>query len=579
MLLARTILFAVTAVICIIIYGPLGHSDYTGRWGDGTFGVVQNRSSIAGIEDITPGLPAAKAGVHLDDAMIANSINDYTELTNPLAGDKRTFTFQRPDGSRYEATMTAVPVPGFTTWDRITGILATIPATIFLGVAFMLVFLRPNVMTWSFYAYAIGYPSTQPAYEYFYHIFPYWPYYIYSFISATFLNWFAVLPLIPFLVRFPDDKLSGVRKSIDRASWVVLALAFLASIYEWWGYSVWSFGKPDPQIQFLDSWLPLVVFAFALFILVKKTKHASPENQQRFAFLSMGLAISFVAYAIYFVPHMPRWITQVVGYAVVMMPISVAYAVLRHRVLDVNFVLNRALAYGILSIFVIAIVSLLDWTFSRIVSERHLAVVAELGVTICVGFLLDRINKFIEMVVERIFFRSRRAAESYIKKVAAALPYATDEQAVSEGLTQAPGDALRLVAAALYRRSNDGTRFDGIATSLQTPVAPPGFPVNHLLVRMLQSSEEKVWLEEVRNYLDAENSSKYVIAIPITVRHELVSFALYGAHSNGAQLDPDEIELLEELAREASRAYDHIEAVRVREQYAHYMTLAPTGSP
>jgi hypothetical protein len=262
---------------------------------------------------------------------------------------------------------------------------------------------------------------------------------------------------------------------------------------------------------------------------------------------------------------------------VIIMPISVAYAVFRHRVLDVNFVLNRALAYGILSIFVIAVVSLLDWTFSRIVSERHLAVVAELGVTICVGFLLDRINKFIEMIVERVFFRSRRAAESYIRRVAAALPYATQEQAVSEGLTQTPGDALRLVAAALYRRSDDGSRFEGIATSLQTPVAPPGFDVNHLLVRMLQSSEQKVWLEEVRTYLDTENSSKYVIAIPITVRHELVSFALYGAHANGAQLDPDEIELLEDLAREASRAYDHIEAVRVREQYAHLMAPAVPG--
>jgi hypothetical protein len=54
----------------------------------------------------------------------------------------------------------------------------------------------------------------------------------------------------------------------------------------------------------------------------------------------------------------------------------------------------------------------------------------------------------------------------------------------------------------------------------------------------------------------------------VTVRHELVCFTLYGAHTNGAQLDPDEVELLEELAVEAARAYDHVEAVRVREQYA-----------
>jgi hypothetical protein len=58
----------------------------------------------------------------------------------------------------------------------------------------------------------------------------------------------------------------------------------------------------------------------------------------------------------------------------------------------------------------------------------------------------------------------------------------------------------------------------------------------------------------------------------VTVRHELVSFTLYGAHVNGAELDPEEVGLLEELAREAARAYDHVEAQRVRQRY--YVSVA-----
>ncbi|MFY9860316.1 MAG: hypothetical protein WAK80_07120, partial [Candidatus Cybelea sp.] len=74
-------------------------------------------------------------------------------------------------------------------------------------------------------------------------------------------------------------------------------------------------------------------------------------------------------------------------------------------------------------------------------------------------------------------------------------------------------------------------------------------------------------------HLDPQNAGIYTLAVPVTVRHELVSFTLYGAHANGAQLDPDEVVLLEELAREAARAYDHVEAERVRERYAQ-LTLA-----
>jgi hypothetical protein len=301
--------------------------------------------------------------------------------------------------------------------------------------------------------------------------------------------------------------------------------------------------------------------------MFKKYAKAPPDVRQRLGFGILGGIVSFIGYAVYFVPGVPVAIAQIAGYAVVIMPINVAYAVLRHRVLDVNFVLNRALGYGILSVFVVAVVSLIDWTFGQIVGGAHLTVVIELAVTIALGFLLDRINKLIESLVERIFFRHRRLAESYLRRAAAALPFATEESAVSDGLVQIPAEALRLNAAALYRRSADGSRFEGVATSATTTMAPPGFERNHLLVRMLQASEQKLWLDELRTHLDPQNSGIYTLAMPVTVRHELVSFTLYGAHTNGSQIDPEEVALLEELAREAARAYDHIEAVRVRERY------------
>jgi len=62
------------------------------------------------------------------------------------------------------------------------------------------------------------------------------------------------------------------------------------------------------------------------------------------------------------------------------------------------------------------------------------------------------------------------------------------------------------------------------------------------------------------------------------VRHELVSFTLYGAHTNGAQLDPDEVELLKELAREAARAYDHVEAERAQQRYSQMLANAAASS-
>jgi hypothetical protein len=574
-LAARLALTTITALVIAIFYVPLGHSDYAGEWGGGTYGVASERQFSVRVDAVAPGSPADLAGVRAGDTLDVTPFSkDSAALLYPRAGNRGTFSFRRPDGRPYTVTMTAVPLTSFTRTTQVLGILAILPATIFVAIAFVLVFLRPSVMTWSFYAFATGFLSTQPSMAFYETYLSPGAFAVLAFFLTTVWGNFAVLPLIPFVMRFPDNRLTGFTRAFDRVMWIAIAAAFVAYSAAWFrwehdGYSFWSGA--------LDVWIPLAAFALATYIVIKKYKHASPQVRQRFGFLVPGLIVSFIAYAIYFVPAVPRWLSELIGIAVVIMPISVMYAVLKHRVLDINFVLNRALAYGILSVFVIAFVSLLDWTAGHLLSEGRFATGIELLATIGIGFLLDRINHAVQNMVEVVFFRGRRASEDYLRRVARALPYATEESAVTEGLVQTPADALQLSAAALYRRSSSGKRFEGIGTSSETTIAPPGFDGNHLLVRMLESGEQRVWLEELRGHLDREQAQHYVLAVPVTVRHELVSFVLYGPHRNGSQLDPEEVDLLEELAREASRAYDHIEAVRIRERYATINALpAPT---
>ena len=104
------------------------------------------------------------------------------------------------------------------------------------------------------------------------------------------------------------------------------------------------------SIAALQPWtengLPLLCFVLSAVIVVKNYKTATPEVRQRIGFLVMGVMVAFLAYAIYYVPSVPFVVGQIVGLAVALGPITVAYAVFRHRVLDVGFVLNRAAIYG-----------------------------------------------------------------------------------------------------------------------------------------------------------------------------------------------------------------------------------------
>jgi hypothetical protein len=567
--LSRALLILVTLIVVTVYYLPIGHVDFVENWGEGTFGVTIP-PRIADVVTVDRGSSADRAGIRVGDRLVDRG--DYeiaSRVRSPYPGERERLEFERGT-VMYRVTLTAAPNPSFGIWQRIGGILAYIPPTVFLIVAFLLVFLRPSIMSWAFYVFAVGYFGTSPVYMYWSHVLSPLTYLALSFVLSTVFGPWSVLPLLPFILRFPDGDVLGWRRKVDSWVWLFLAVSYAMYVVEWRYY--WSSESVPAWDTIASAVIPLVTFALAGLITAKNFAMATPSDRQRYGFLVIGLLASFIAYAVYFVPGVPFAVGQVAGFAVVLMPICIAYAVFRLRVLDVNFVLNRALVYGLLSLGVVAFVSLLDWFFSRVLAVGRLALGLELAATIAVGFLLDRINRVTETFVEAVFFRRRRLAERHLRRAAAALPYATDEAAIVEGLVQVPVDALELAAAALYRRSAGGARFDGVATSLQTQVAPPGFDANDLLVRMLLADESIVWLDDVRSHLDAENAAIYTLAVPVTVRHGLVSFTLYGAHANGAQLDPDEVEMLQELAREAARAYDHVEAERARERYTQLVT-------
>ena len=55
------------------------------------------------------------------------------------------------------------------------------------------------------------------------------------------------------------------------------------------------------------------------------------------------------------------------------------------------------------------------------------------------------------------------------------------------------------------------------------------------------------------------------LAVPVAVRNELLAIVVYGPHRRGDDLDPDEVSILALLAVSASAAFDHVEAVLLRE--------------
>ena len=69
-------------------------------------------------------------------------------------------------------------------------------------------------------------------------------------------------------------------------------------------------------------------------------------------------------------------------------PLVMIYAVLRHHLLDISFVVNRALVYSVLTAIIVAIVAVVDWVAGKYLYETRAALALEAAIAIGIGFVL-----------------------------------------------------------------------------------------------------------------------------------------------------------------------------------------------
>lgn len=102
---------------------------------------------------------------------------------------------------------------------------------------------------------------------------------------------------------------------------------------------------------------------------------ASGESRQRIGWVIIGLVVSDVAYLVYTLvsyyvlgPEL-QWLEVAMNMATLALPIALAYAVWRHRVLDVAFALNRAAVFTTTSAILVGVFGGLQWAANALVAR------------------------------------------------------------------------------------------------------------------------------------------------------------------------------------------------------------------
>jgi hypothetical protein len=530
----------------------------------GAIGTLSPNTDVNTVGRVAPGSPAAGAGIAVGDVVVRQQTEGapaFEQLFDrAVAGRPQPYAVVH-DGRRRVVTLTprAVQPSGA---DSAVIIAQLVRGFAIVVIGALLVLLRPSIMTAAFYLLCLMFAEiAHPGgnLELVNALPPFW--------KPLFLAVTCVIsgagPAVAaiFCMRFPTGEPLPSWRPVEKVMIAVAAFTivdYFAAVVA--GATYTQLGSRLYVVFTIASWLSYAVATAAFMV---RYAHASGEDRHRLRWVAIGLGSFLLSYALF-------WISENVASApselatwaqfVNVLPLTVLYAVVRHRVIDVRLAGGRALAYTALSAVPVLAFKVIDVVVSRQLQQTKLALVAEVVVVLGFGFWLNASKRKIDDLIEWAFFHTRRVAEERLNRVARRVEHATERDAVDDMLVREPFEALQLSSIALYRRV-DGPYVRaaqyGWPTDLLTLI-----DANDALSLELVATREPVSIDAIAwQAARTLTGVRPSLAFPVIVRHEVAGMLLVGAKRDGERVDGLELDAIRTLVVAAGLAYDHLDAL------------------
>jgi len=205
--------------------------------------------------------------------------------------------------------------------------------------------------------------------------------------------------------------------------------------------------------------IPIAMVGCAV-ALVRRFRHSSGLARVQLKWLAAAGAVVAAMYLALMVLNFlfgdpdPPWLAMVsniglLGFALI--PAAIGLAVLRHRLYDIDVIINRTLVYGALTITLtgtyLLLVAILQELLRPLTGQSDLAVA---GSTLVVAAIFRPVRTRIQTLVDRRFYRSTFDAQATLEKFSARLREEVDLDALTADLLTVVDQTMRPATSSLW---------------------------------------------------------------------------------------------------------------------------------
>jgi hypothetical protein len=380
------------------------------------------------------------------------------------------------------------------------------------------------------------------------------------------LTWGA---LALFAILYPDDRPTRLRAKLARfLGWYIAAILLTAALR-----LATRIGYFSPGQLAVNAVFGIVIVTLVLASLWDGWRNSNGEMRQRqlwllaalgpFAVLAQFTLLAGVVSSDFY--HDFHYVLR--SWAMVTY-LGLGYAVLRYRVFNFGFAVNRALLFTIISTLLLIVFGIVEFAVDRLLHfhGRQANIIVDAMVALGVILTFHRIQRWVGHKVDHTFFKHWHDATRRLRHFIATAVHINDSATLLERFVGEVDIYTSGTGTAVYGRAADGAFALRHASLVGAPLR---IDANATLLLDLRHAQGAL---ETGNSPEAHGAA---LVIPITARGVINGMILVGQRKDEQMYRPDQVKLLGEAVHHLGL---DLESLRVEELEKESATLAQHGA-
>jgi serine phosphatase RsbU (regulator of sigma subunit) len=337
--------------------------------------------------------------------------------------------------------------------------------------------------------------------------------------------------------------------SLGLAIWGVLALTDESNP---WGYVVaWRYSYIYTSIG---------IFFFISVMVFHQFSHSTPAVRQQARIVLWGSVFAFSPTVLWmlapFLGLQIPWNPGLFLPFLIFFPVSIAIAILRYRLWDIDVIINRTLVYAILTVILIVIylvtVLILQRTFQALTGERS-DLAAVLSTLVLVALFVP-VRRYVQDFVDRRFYRRRYDAVKTVSSFSSSLRDEVDLGRVIQRLESVIHETIYPSHCSTWLKDESDFRIHQSAagrTIDQDKFLGLQIPDDDPLIALFSSGSGTIGLDELQ--IESQNlppliEHGYALVVPLITQGKLIGWLGLGTRLSEQKYSFNDKVLLSRLA-------------------------------